>query len=549
MADTQLVNPETGTDQGWGLEQGTSRNNKRTRATRVVTWTLASIVVLGAVASGAAALSHKAPQYRLATATTGSVSQTLASVGTLQAVQQATLTFPSGGQVAAVNVSQGQRVSAGQTLASLNMTSINSQLSSAQSSLASAQARLANDQAAQAQTAAQQQAAQQQAAAAAQARSAMAGSRTALARAQRSASGAQSILQRAIAADSTCLGSTQSPQTSPAGQGGSFLGTTRSTSTSTSTSTGGTTGTATTLCSSQNQALRNALSQYGVASQDLYSAQNSLTHAIGAYATLLSRSSGSAGFSPGNSRATQGAPGSAQIEADNAAIASAQVKVLQAQQRQAGATLVSPISGTVASVSMSAGQVLGGGSSGASIVVVGNGAFELNTTVPASNVAAVKVGQPVKVLPDGSTTTIVGKVVNVGVVGTQSSSGTVTYPVTVSLPKTASLYPGAEASASIIVGSAHNVLAVPTSAVRVFGSRAIVDTLSNGKLHPVAVRIGARGAILTQVTSGITSGTQVVLANLATPLPTGQTNFRAFGGGGGFRGGGAPGGGPPGGGG
>jgi hypothetical protein len=51
--------------------------------------------------------------------------------------------------------------------------------------------------------------------------------------------------------------------------------------------------------------------------------------------------------------------------------------------------------------------------------------------------------------------------------------------------------------------------------------------------------VGATGPVLTQVTSGLTVGEQVVLADLSTPLPTNTNPFAARSlttGGGGFGG-------------
>ena len=52
--------------------------------------------------------------------------------------------------------------------------------------------------------------------------------------------------------------------------------------------------------------------------------------------------------------------------------------------------------------------------------------------------------------------------------------------------------------------------------------------------------VGAVGPVLTQVTSGLTVGEQVVLADLSTPLPTNTNPFASRsltgGGGGGFAG-------------
>src|SRR5205807_104167 len=86
-----------------------------------------------------------------------------------------------------------------------------------------------------------------------------------------------------------------------------------------------------------------------------------------------------------------------------------------------------------------------------------------------------------------------------------------------------------------------NVLTVPTSAVHTLGSRSVVNVLQGGKSIPHTVTTGATDAARTQITSGLTAGDQVVLANLSASLPS--SNSTRPGGAGGFGGGGFGGGG------
>jgi trimeric autotransporter adhesin len=63
--------------------------------------------------------------------------------------------------------------------------------------------------------------------------------------------------------------------------------------------------------------------------------------------------------------------------------------------------------------------------------------------------------------------------------------------------------------------------------------------LRDGKPTRVRVTVGATGPTLTQVSSGLTVGEEVVLADLGTPLPTNSNPFATRGltaGGGGFGG-------------
>lgn len=146
-------------------------------------------------------------------------------------------------------------------------------------------------------------------------------------------------------------------------------------------------------------------------------------------------------------------------------------------------------------------------------------------------------------VPSGSATTVYGTVSSLGIVATVSS-GVATFPVTVAVTGTpAGLYSGTTAQATIIVLERSGVLTVPSSAVHTVGTASYVDELKGGKEVEHAVTVGAIGTTLTQITSGLTSGTKVVLANLSQSISSGSTNTTStgtgrFGGFGGFGGGG-----------
>lgn len=86
------------------------------------------------------------PAYRLVTVGTTTLKQTVSSSGTIEPAQQSNLNFGVAGQVTAVDVTVGQRVSAGQTLATLQSASLSATVAQAKSALASAQSKLSSDQ-------------------------------------------------------------------------------------------------------------------------------------------------------------------------------------------------------------------------------------------------------------------------------------------------------------------------------------------------------------------------------------------------------------------
>ncbi len=189
----------------------------------------------------------------------------------------------------------------------------------------------------------------------------------------------------------------------------------------------------------------------------------------------------------------------------------------------AQATIVTPISGTVVAVNMNVGDSVTAGSSTEDIIVQGAGGFEVSTTVDVSDISKVKVGETSTVLPDGARTAMAGKVVAVGIAA-DTSGDTPTYPVVVGFTgSTASLRNGQTGSVSIVIDRSASTLAVPTSAVTTTGTAHTVSVLVKGKPTTTPVEVGAVGAEYTAITSGLTQGQLVVLADLSAPLPGSAT--------------------------
>jgi multidrug efflux pump subunit AcrA (membrane-fusion protein) len=104
------------------------------------------VVVLGTGAFMLTRGGAAAAQYRTASATLGTVTQSISMSGNLASAAESDLNFGSAGKVDAINIQVGQTVTAGQALASLDTSSLQASLSQAQANLSSAQAKLALDQ-------------------------------------------------------------------------------------------------------------------------------------------------------------------------------------------------------------------------------------------------------------------------------------------------------------------------------------------------------------------------------------------------------------------
>jgi HlyD family secretion protein len=545
----------------------------RTHGSAISPFRVVVVVVLVAAGLVAWQLTRPSgPAYRIATVSTGTAVASLSSVGTVTPVNQANLSFEVAGTVGAVDVTVGQQVTAGETLASLDSTPLKNTVIADQASLASAQATLASDEASQ--------------------------------------TASTTTTTSATLTDVVTLDSTGSPPTSGGGTpGGGTSGGSESVAQlqaklvadqkqedADSAAASAALATATTVCTAPSTPADNsapaptssttptttppttptcaeALSAASAAQTTLAgdiktvtADEAALTAALEAAASSSS-GSGSSGGSPtgssdgstgsasggktsggnsstGSAGSGSGSAGSGATKAkvvtaqklalDQADIDVAQANLDSAQQALASANLVSTVSGTVGSVTLSAGS----SSTGGQVVVLGSGdSYQVVATVPVTSIGKVAIGQQALVTPDSSGTAVPGTVTGIGVLATAGSTST-TYPVTVTIQSSSlGLFSGGEAGVSIVTGRAVGVTTVPTSAVRTVGTIHLVTEVNGTTTKQVKVTTGIVGPVLTQITSGITPGHQVSIATMDLPVPsssTTSTRFAGLGGAAGF---------------
>ncbi len=241
--------------------------------------------------------------------------------------------------------------------------------------------------------------------------------------------------------------------------------------------------------------------------------------------------SGSTGSTSPNSSSgsTSTTPTASQLASYQSAVDAATSQVAVAEQSLAAATIVSPIDGTVTSVTLAKGDSVSASSTTANVVVVGKGGYEVSVPVSVTDRPSVTVGQAATVVPDSNGKAVQGTVVALSVAGTTSGS-TTTYTAVIGLTdsRATGLHDGAGASTSITVDTVANALTVPTSAVHTTNSTHTVTVLEGGKTRSVTVKIGTVGADRTVITKGLAAGRKVVLADLSEPLPSSasQANTR-----------------------
>jgi HlyD family secretion protein len=453
---------------------------------RKLAWVVAGVVLAGAgfaVVSTAGA--EPGGRYRVASVTVGDVAQTVSVSGTVDRVNRADVSFGTSGSLAALSAGVGDSVSAGQELGSLDTTSLQAAVDKAQSDVDQSESNLttASDAVEEA-TSPSSSAADPQASAdpgTGKLVQAVKDAQSAASAALKSASDAMAA-QEAACADPT--------EEACAAAGAATLKAQQAVKSAQDTLQG------------KLDALSSALST--AASSQSSSQSNSQS-------SSQSNSSESSGSSDSRSGPSASATSVAEAQA---AVDQAKVKLVEAQQALAGATLKSPISGTVASVSAAVGDQVSTGT--AVVVVVGEGAADVTATVTVEQLTKLKSGQAATVTPVGTSQKVTGTVTRVSTTPDPNAES-VAYPVTITVDQPpVTMAAGSSATASVVVATAKNVLTVPTSAV----TRNTVTVLNGDQPSLTPVTVGAVGPTRTEIKEGVSRGQEVVLADLDSPLPT-----------------------------
>jgi len=128
-------------------------------------------------------------------------------------------------------------------------------------------------------------------------------------------------------------------------------------------------------------------------------------------------------------------------------------------------------------------------------------------------VANLEVGDQAEITPDGATATVFGTIASIGLLST-SDQGVAAYPVTVDVtPGQEGLHDGVSADVDLVYERRTDVLTVPSLAVTTTDGKSTVTTVdADGKESTVEVTTGETSGNLTEITSGLAEGDEVVLA-------------------------------------
>ena len=201
----------------------------------------------------------------------------------------------------------------------------------------------------------------------------------------------------------------------------------------------------------------------------------------------------------------------------------AQLRLDQARDLQAGATLTAPHDGTITVVGVKQGELSG---MQPAFVLTDLSQYHIDAMIDEIDIGRIAEGQPVTItldaLPDETLTGRIDQVAQTA----QVDSGVVTYKVAISLdPTSAPLRAGMTANADIVTERRDGVLLAPNRFIRVdrLTGKTFVDLLVNGLVQPIEIQIGLRDEFSSEVLAGLEEGDLIVLIKESTREQLQQT--------------------------
>jgi multidrug efflux pump subunit AcrA (membrane-fusion protein) len=523
--------------------RSTSRRPRRLPLPRrPLEWGLAivavALVAIAITSLGTNSSSSSAATKRTATVGKGVVQSTVSGNGTLEPAQKVELSFGASGEVTAIKVKAGQRVTKGQVLAEVDSSSARASLASAEAQLIEAEESV--------------EAAEEAEAEESEGVAYTGGARTVFVglmsedgtgaakadEAEKRAAAEKEAAEKA-AAEAEEEKEQQEPvekekKTTPA------------------------------------QGKEGATEEQPEAAQESSSESSAPTEGGGSETSGGSETGAAGGSETAGSETGGGA--SVSLPTAEANLREAQLSVKSARQEVRETTLRAPISGTIASISGAVGETVSGGSGSGSSEAsspaatgeeTGGGSesfmvlaqlhrLKMEVSFSESDIGKVRKGQIATVAIDSMEgTELSGEVTKLSVLPSEGSSSVVEYPATILLTQSAKgLRAGMSASAEVVVEQVKNTVTVSSEAI----SGKSVTVEEGGKEVTKPVTTGLEGDETTEIISGLKVGDTVVLPEAAVATATAGGSEESaesgavggFGAAGGFTGGPPSGGGLPG---
>jgi RND family efflux transporter MFP subunit len=221
-----------------------------------------------------------------------------------------------------------------------------------------------------------------------------------------------------------------------------------------------------------------------------------------------------------------------QIASDRAALLQAQQSVAEAEAQLDGAVITAPVDGTVLAVNIVGGFTT---STGEAIQLMADG-LQVTADFSESDLPSIALGQAATITVSATGSEIEGSVTAIAHSTTSSgASSVVSYPVTITLIDVPdAVRPGMSAEVAVTVAEARSVIAVPSTALLGRAgsySVRVIDTARNVTVR--TVQVGLVTSNLAEITSGLQSGETVVTGT--TSSLSGGNGGGIFPGGGGFQ--------------
>lgn len=195
--------------------------------------------------------------------------------------------------------------------------------------------------------------------------------------------------------------------------------------------------------------------------------------------------------------------------AANAALADARSRLANAQKQLGNTRILSPISGVVSDREVSAGDVVQPGT--ALFTVVDPSSMRLEASIPAEQLAQVRVGVPVSFTVNGYPgRTLIGSVTRINPI---ADPATRQVRIIASIPNTSGTLVGGLFATGRLASESKSGLIAPVSAIDQRSTIPAVMRIRQGKVERVPVQLGLRdeGAERIQITAGVQAGDTLLL--------------------------------------
>jgi len=178
-----------------------------------------------------------------------------------------------------------------------------------------------------------------------------------------------------------------------------------------------------------------------------------------------------------------------------------------ARQALRDSSLTSPLDGIVRERHVTVGQYVAAGSP--VVTVVRMHPLRLRAAVPEREAHSVRVGQPVRLTVEGSTTVHEARVARVSP-AIDETTRTLMVEAEVPNPRSV-LRPGSFANAEIVTAARRMAISVPLSAVLDDGGKSVVFVADGNQYKKTEVELGLKSEDRVEIISGLKAGDHVVV--------------------------------------